>query len=498
MGSAVIGRPFFLWALLLVMGAALWSGQARALVGTDVTVRQLLGESYEGLMQRQGVTVTGTPSGVRVGAHFEPEFRTSLGRLKKFPMAAAATIPKSAITPKAAALCVALPAKCVGNLALGLAAGWAFNEAANAILATEPRYQTSSPGNCQFNNTSSGQFTGPNPASREGCFAALMAEVERRASLVAASQGGPWQVQLVGPRYRSGGGAYDPVAAAVTYCQSYRHVRTTGTGAGTPTTLHECGMTFRGVGLGTPATRPVTASEIDQSFAASAANWQDTTFAAVFADAVAKGAKYPITTFDGAEMAPEAQAVEDVASGTTTRNGQTVTSTTTATLAATVTGTTVGDTEARVTERVVVVTTGPDGTTVEETETAPELEGGVETPTEVEPPTVNVEFPPVEFQDTPLPAVPDLYEQKYPDGFAGVWATRSAQLSQTPFIQGVTSMFSGFGSTGTCPVFQMPLNFGVVDFGIADLSPPCWLWDVLALVLMTTAVFVARRIIVGG
>lgn len=102
------------------------------------------------------------------------------------------------------------------------------------------------------------------------------------------------------------------------------------------------------------------------------------------------------------------------------------------------------------------------------------------------------------FTDPAFGAVPTLYEQKYPDGLMGVWQAKSADLMGSQFVESVQGMFPSLGSGGACPSWSMPLNFGVINFGNADVSVPCWIWDVVGLILLITATFVARRIVFGG
>ena len=345
-----------------------------------------LGEDAAAIHRAMPSVTRGVTGGVEVGRDLAVQLERQIGGPKSVPISARVRVPKASVSARAAALCAAFPPRCVGQLALGLAATWAFNEAADAILASENKYQTSTPGNCSFNNTSSGQFTGPNPASREGCFAALLAEAQRRGSLVAASQGGPWEVELIGPRYRLGGGAYDPLAVNTSYCQTYRHVRTTGANAGTRTTTHECGLAFRAAGTAQPGTREVTEDEILESFGTRSATWPDTTFAAVFADAVTKGATFPLTVTDFASVTspgtePEVQRV----AVTTRADGATVTRTTTTQVQAESQGDTRGDAIVILRDVTTETEEAPEGTTVTETENpataVPGQNLGTETPT---------------------------------------------------------------------------------------------------------------------
>lgn len=99
------------------------------------------------------------------------------------------------------------------------------------------------------------------------------------------------------------------------------------------------------------------------------------------------------------------------------------------------------------------------------------------------------------FVDTGMPEVPDLYEQKYPDGISGVWRDNKPNIQGTQFWQGVKSMFPNFGG-GQCPAWSMSFNITAAsNFGTIPFDVPCWIWQAVGLIMMTTAAFTARKII---
>lgn len=103
------------------------------------------------------------------------------------------------------------------------------------------------------------------------------------------------------------------------------------------------------------------------------------------------------------------------------------------------------------------------------------------------------------FTDPTMPATPSLYQQKYPDGLAGVWAQRWPQLQSTAFIQGIRNMFPTMGNGGTCPQWGMSFDIGAnMQYGSHSFNVPCSLWGMLSLIILTTACFCAWRIIFGG
>lgn len=109
--------------------------------------------------------------------------------------------------------------------------------------------------------------------------------------------------------------------------------------------------------------------------------------------------------------------------------------------------------------------------------------------------------PPAEEEsasDTPLPVVPDFYEQKFPDGLGGVWDQRKAALQGTPVASLAGRLMpSGLGS-GSCPQFSVNLDVGIFDGGFHDISIPCSVWDFGRLVIIITALLMSRRLIFGG
>lgn len=99
--------------------------------------------------------------------------------------------------------------------------------------------------------------------------------------------------------------------------------------------------------------------------------------------------------------------------------------------------------------------------------------------------------------DSPLPEVPDLYERKYPDGLKGVWDTKSAAIMQSPLFSLASGMVPTIGDGG-CPQWSLPVDIGIIDFGVYDISLPCNVWAFVRIVILITALFLVRRLIFGG
>jgi hypothetical protein len=101
--------------------------------------------------------------------------------------------------------------------------------------------------------------------------------------------------------------------------------------------------------------------------------------------------------------------------------------------------------------------------------------------------------------DTPLGDVPKLYERKYPDGIVGIWNDKRQQLNQTQLFQLPQQLMPTGIAGGSCPTFKIPLDFVAFgDYGEADVSPPCWIYDVIKVIVLIGAAILARALIFGG
>ena len=104
----------------------------------------------------------------------------------------------------------------------------------------------------------------------------------------------------------------------------------------------------------------------------------------------------------------------------------------------------------------------------------------------------------VEVTDKPLPDQPKLYEPKYPDGITGLWNSKLQEIKATPLFNLAPSLLPNV-STGSCPSWKVDLSIeGWTNAGLQDVSPPCWVWDVAKLVIIASALLLARRLIFGG
>ena len=131
-------------------------------------------------------------------------------------------------------------------------------------------------------------------------------------------------------------------------------------------------------------------------------------------------------------------------------------------------------------------TTNPDGSIRQTTTTTTEPGNEAENPPEAVP------------SDTALPELPELYERKYPEGMTGIWAARKAELMSSPLMSLKDQLLPTIGAGGACPTWSLPVNVAWVDFGTYNVAPPCWIWDFGKVIIVLSAMFLARALIFGG
>ena len=134
-------------------------------------------------------------------------------------------------------------------------------------------------------------------------------------------------------------------------------------------------------------------------------------------------------------------------------------------------------TECKTTTSGAGVTTGPTCTATD-TETADKDDG--------------------QANDTPLGDLPKLYERKYPEGITGVWQQKSAALKASPIFTLAASLMPTVNA-GQCPTFTVPLEFASwASYGNGDFSPPCSVWAFGRIVIIVSALLLARSLVFGG
>ena len=100
--------------------------------------------------------------------------------------------------------------------------------------------------------------------------------------------------------------------------------------------------------------------------------------------------------------------------------------------------------------------------------------------------------------DTPLGDLPKLYERKYPEGITGVWQQKAAALKASPIFTLAASLMPTVNA-GQCPTFTVPLEFASwASYGDGDFSPPCSVWAFGRIVIMVSALLLARALVFGG
>lgn len=97
-----------------------------------------------------------------------------------------------------------------------------------------------------------------------------------------------------------------------------------------------------------------------------------------------------------------------------------------------------------------------------------------------------------------LPAGPELYEPKYPDGLGGVWDAKITELKDSPLFELTDTLMPNIASGGTCPAWLVPLDLGLWSFGSYDVAPPCWIWDFAKVIVIISSLLLARALIFGG
>jgi len=104
-----------------------------------------------------------------------------------------------------------------------------------------------------------------------------------------------------------------------------------------------------------------------------------------------------------------------------------------------------------------------------------------------------------DFSDKDLPKIPKLYERKYPDGMVGIWEQKKDMFMSSGLGTLAGAMMPTGLNAGSCPSFQIDLSMAAwADFGVNDISPPCWVWDFGKVVILISAVILARQLIFGG
>lgn len=145
---------------------------------------------------------------------------------------------------------------------------------------------------------------------------------------------------------------------------------------------------------------------------------------------------------------------------------------------------------------------GASMTTTQKTETKTSITNNITNVTNIVNTETKTEDKPPEDSatDTPLAGIPELYKQKYPDGFSGVWNSFKTKFNQTPFVNLIHQLTPNIPSGGTCPAWTIDLSLTPGgSMGVYRLGDDyCFIWPILKIIIIITALFTARRLVFGG
>lgn len=101
------------------------------------------------------------------------------------------------------------------------------------------------------------------------------------------------------------------------------------------------------------------------------------------------------------------------------------------------------------------------------------------------------------FADSQLPDIEPFYEQKYPDGFQGVWDSAKSDFENSDFVSFLNSFIPNL--SGTCPTWSMNFAIGnAANFGNKSFADLCYVFAFVKVCMMLGAVFFSRQVIFGG
>lgn len=145
---------------------------------------------------------------------------------------------------------------------------------------------------------------------------------------------------------------------------------------------------------------------------------------------------------------------------------------------------------------------GASMTTTQKTETKTSITNNITNVTNIVNTETKTEDKPPEDSatDTPLAGIPELYKQKYPDGISGVWNSFKTKFNQTPFVNLIHQLTPNIPSGGSCPAWTIDLSWTPGgSMGVYRLGDDyCFIWPILKIIIIITALFAARRLVFGG
>lgn len=98
-----------------------------------------------------------------------------------------------------------------------------------------------------------------------------------------------------------------------------------------------------------------------------------------------------------------------------------------------------------------------------------------------------------------MPSLISFYTPSYPDGIAGVWASKKDQFNQTPLATLGARLLPDVGEGGQNPSFTFDLDFGgVMNMGTHTLEIDPNIWAIIRAIVLVSALIYAYKMIFGG
>ena len=98
-----------------------------------------------------------------------------------------------------------------------------------------------------------------------------------------------------------------------------------------------------------------------------------------------------------------------------------------------------------------------------------------------------------------MPSDISFYTPSYPDGIAGVWASKKDQFNQTPLATLGARLLPDVGEGGQNPSFTFDLDFGgVMNMGTHTLEIDPNIWAIIRAIVLVSALIYAYKMIFGG
>lgn len=101
--------------------------------------------------------------------------------------------------------------------------------------------------------------------------------------------------------------------------------------------------------------------------------------------------------------------------------------------------------------------------------------------------------------DTPVPEIPELYQQKYKDGLSAVVSQKIADIKATPLFQLPSQLMGNLPDSGSCPSWTLDLNIASwAPMGTWSVGADCSIWAFARICVIIGALILARALIAGG